>query len=91
MPGINRWEQGSEFHWPSALSPAAASISWPEAASFWGSGRDAFRALLLHGQQTRGWRRLWIPAYFCQEVAKVLQSTGVMLSCTLMDHNSQSR
>jgi hypothetical protein len=76
-PAPDRWEQGSEFHW---IRPAAAgSGRWPEPATYWGSGRDAFRALLAHGQRSRGWRRLWIPAYFCQEVAEALRSPGIAL------------
>jgi hypothetical protein len=80
MPITKRWEHGSEFHWPSVLPTAVVANSWPEAACFWASGRDAFRALLLHGQRTRDWRRLWIPAYFCQEVAEAMQVTGITLT-----------
>lgn len=79
MLSSDRWEQGSEYHWPAVLSDAATTSRWPATASFWASGRDAFRALLLHGQQRRGWSRLWIPAYFCQEVAEALLSTGIGL------------
>ena len=80
MLATDRWEQGSEFHWPAALLQTAAADRWPKVSTFWGSGRDALRALLLHGKQTRGWRRLWIPAYFCQEVVEALQSTSILLT-----------
>jgi hypothetical protein len=42
-----------------------------------GSGRDAFRLLLEHGRRERGWRRLRIPSYFCQEVAAALLECGL--------------
>ncbi|MCK4783073.1 MAG: hypothetical protein KAV87_04930 [Desulfobacteraceae bacterium] len=53
------------------------SSPWDKNGVFWGSGRDAFRALLLHGRAARSWRRLWIPSYFCQEVVLSLMSTGI--------------
>ncbi len=43
----------------------------------YGSGRDALRALLLHGMEARGWKRLWIPSYFCQDVVSSICSTGI--------------
>lgn len=67
-----RWEHGSEFHWLESL-PAPADISpWDDGGLLYGSGRDAMLALLQHGRATRGWKRLWLPDYFCQEVAAAL-------------------
>ena len=75
-----RWEQGSEFHWvPFEPSDEKVEAPWEQGA-FFGSGRDALRALLLHGMQERGWRRLWIPSYFCQEVVKSMASTGIEMT-----------
>ena len=75
-----KWEQGSEFHWV-PFEPSDESIEAPwEKGAFFGSGRDALRALLLHGMQERGWRRLWIPSYFCQEVVKSMASTGIEMT-----------
>lgn len=37
------------------------------------------RALLAHGKQTRRWRRLWVPAYFCQEVVAALARSNLEL------------
>jgi len=74
----DRWEQGSEFHWPDVEAvPRAARHPWGAAGRFFGSGRDALRSLLAHGRRERGWRRLWIPAYFCQEVVAAMLSTGL--------------
>ena len=76
FPG-ERWEQGSEFHWvPFKPSDDKIEASW-EQGVFFGSGRDALRALLLHGMRERGWRRLWIPSYFCQEVVRSMASTRI--------------
>jgi hypothetical protein len=41
------------------------------------SGVDALRGLLEHGRSTRGWRRLWAPSYFCQEVMRGLLTAGL--------------
>lgn len=50
---------------------------WVHNNIMFGSGRDAFRALIEHGKKTRGWRRLHVPCYFCQEVVSSLLSTGI--------------
>jgi hypothetical protein len=74
------WEQGSEFHLVLPGSHVQESRSpWDGCSRLYGSGRDALRALILHGRETRSWKRLLVPAYFCQEVLGNLQSTGVAL------------
>ncbi|HET9982412.1 MAG TPA: hypothetical protein VFQ38_02440 [Longimicrobiales bacterium] len=74
-----RWELGSEFHYmPGDAGPAAgAGAPWDEAATCYGSGRDALRALVRHGRSRRGWKRIWLPTYYCPEVAASLADTGV--------------
>lgn len=66
------WEHGSELTLPWAVPQeppdAGPSYPWTE-ARLYGSGRDALRALLRHGNRQHGWRRLWVPSYLCQEVA----------------------
>lgn len=62
---------------PSAVAPSFQG--WPERSWYGGSGRDAIRALLAHGKQTRRWRRLWVPAYFCQEVVVALATSSLEL------------
>lgn len=62
MPGC---EEGS------SLAP------WDGKALFLGSCRDALRSLLEHGIAEFGWRRLWVPAYYCQEVVASFLSTGL--------------
>jgi hypothetical protein len=77
----DRWEQGSDFHWPQlAAEEECGDHPWAgRPASFFGSGRDALRAMLGHGVVELGWKRLWIPSYFCQEVAAALHVPGVAL------------
>lgn len=72
-----RWEQGSEFHLPAYRSSAETPAPWGKTPVFFGSGQDASRSLLIHGQKERGWRRFWIPSYFCQQVVQSFISTGI--------------
>lgn len=79
MPNSNRpWEHGSEFHWLD-FSPAAALSRnpWNGDARFFGSGRDVLNCLLACGLRERGWRRIWIPSYLCQEVVASLLAVGL--------------
>jgi len=46
---------------------------------FLGSGRDAFRCLLRFGRAKLGWKRLWLPDYFCHVVAASLAQEGLEL------------
>jgi hypothetical protein len=75
---LDRWEQGSEFHWEN-FDPVSrpASHPWHDRGTLWGSGRDALRALLEWGSEQQGWRRLWCPSFFCQEVVAALQTAGL--------------
>lgn len=41
--------------------------------TFWGSGRHALRAILAWGRTSQGWRRLFCPSFFCQEVVAAFQ------------------
>jgi hypothetical protein len=41
-----------------------------------GTGRDLIRLLVGHGVAERGWKRLWIPSYLCQEVVGSFVGTG---------------
>lgn len=50
---------------------------WGPRAEYFSTGRDAFRTLLMDGATTLGWRRLWVPSYFCQEVVETFDSSGI--------------
>lgn len=71
-----RWEHGSEFH---ALFAGAGpgAHPWGTAGAHHGSGRDALRAVMADGRDHRGWRRLWVPSFFCQEVVASLLLEGL--------------
>ena len=79
MTEHDRWEQGSEFHWP--LEPFTEAMPsprpWGEEPTLLGSGRDAFRALIKHGHEALAWARLWVPSYMCQHVIQTLVRTGI--------------
>jgi hypothetical protein len=58
-----RWEIGGEFHLP--VDPPGPYHRWPEGTVWYALGRHALRALL----ERVGPPRLWLPDYFCREVA----------------------
>lgn len=80
-----RWENGSEYHWPGLLSPERAEAAPWSSGQLVFSGRDALRLLLRHGVEDRGWRRLWVPEYYCQHVAAALVRPGLELR-PYLDH-----
>lgn len=81
MPEIgDRWEHGSELHrLEGGPEPATQHAPWVSGLLL-GSGRDALRAVVRHGRAARGWRRLWIPAYLCQEVVGAIADEGLPLA-----------
>lgn len=75
----DRWEHGSEFHAPGSLAGVAAADPWAGRGTLFGSARHALLALLAHGAARDGWRRLWVPSYFCQDVVDALRVPGIQL------------
>ncbi len=75
----DRWEHGSDFHWLNYTDADPDPFPWPLQMRGFGCGRDAFRAIIQHGVATRGWRRLWIPSYFCQEVVEAFLLTNIQV------------
>lgn len=73
-----RWEHGSEFHWIHGLQPTLDPSPWDRDNVMCGSGRDALRLLLDFGIRVHGWKRIWFPCYFCQEVLQSVISTGII-------------
>lgn len=74
-----RWEHGSDFHWAvPSLFPEGAP-GWPRDAMRFGSGRDGLRWLLERGRDTLGWKRVWVPSYFCQAVVRAMEEGGLPL------------
>jgi len=71
-------EFGAFLPWFSPAPPTVpASHPWGDDCVLFGSGVDALRGLLAHGRSTRGWKRLWAPSYFCQEVMRSLLTAGL--------------
>lgn len=66
----DRWEVGGEFHWMGL--PSAPFIPWPDPATWYLLGRHALVALLQ--SLPRETRRLWVPNYFCFDVADYWRS-----------------
>jgi hypothetical protein len=67
-----RWENGSEFHWLGLPEvPRSGDVPWSGGLLLF-SGRDALRLVLRIGVTRRGWRRLWVPDYFCQHVVAAM-------------------
>jgi hypothetical protein len=80
-----RWENGSDFHWPGLPTPGAVqAVPWSSGVLV-SSGRDALRLALDIGVRKRGWRRLWVPEYYCQHVAAALVRPDLEL-LTYLDH-----
>ena len=59
-----RWEVGGEFQLPVELP--GPYHRWPEGALWFALGRHTLQALLPHIRASR----LWLPDYFCGEVAR---------------------
>ncbi len=78
--GSDRWEQGSDFHWLTYAAEPASPLPWGKNPLFFGCARHVLRRLLQHGSVSRGWKRLWIPSYFCQEVLSSILSGNIELS-----------
>lgn len=74
--GVRRWEYGSEFDWPRWSERPSGAIL-PEPAALFASGRDAIAALMHQGRQRFGWRRWFLPSYFCPEVAAAVRAAGI--------------
>lgn len=73
-----RWEYGSEFHAAFEAAPPEPA-PWAGPSVTYGCGRDAFAALLAFGRDRRGWKRVWVPSYFCQEVLEAALPVGLPL------------
>ena len=59
-----KWEIGGEFHQP--VDPPGPHHRWPDGAVWYALGRHALQALL----ERLAPPRLWLPDYFCDEVAR---------------------
>ena len=74
-----RHQYGSEHYLLDYDGGSGSDNPWDKEFRSYASGRDALRSLLNYGQKEIGWRRLWVPSYFCQEVVASLKSTGISI------------
>ena len=75
--GTDRWEYGSFFHWFPYTQIQPSPTPWDDGCVYYGCGRDALRSLLHKGLEQRGWKRLWVPTFFCQDVVQTFIDTGI--------------
>ncbi len=73
---IKPWESGSEFHWMQ-LAPGPGKPNYLTAANLYSCGRSALAGILQYGREALGWKRLWIPSYYCPEVVKTILATKI--------------
>lgn len=73
---LARWEHGSEFHLPD-LSASPSNNEWLRDFVYMGSGRDSLALLIAYGIEHRGWKRVFLPTYYCEDVAPRLRGNGV--------------
>lgn len=70
-------EFGSDFHLQEDFFSQRASLADIYREAVWyASGRQAIVDLI----NRNGWRRIWMPEYFCYEVIKSIKKTGVELA-----------
>lgn len=73
---IKPWEAGSEFHWM-PLAHGSRKPYYLTAANLYSCGRSALAGILQYGREVLGWKRLWIPSYYCPEVVETIFATGI--------------
>jgi hypothetical protein len=71
------WEIGSEFHWMGF--PQEPFLPWPKPCIWFGLGRSALLAVWHKRTEDNPQRTLWIPDYFCPEVADCWEEAGVTM------------
>jgi len=51
-------------------------LPWLETASLFASGSDALARLVRWGVREHGWRRVWLPSYYCPDVPSALMAAA---------------
>lgn len=69
-------EFGSDYHLLDNYFSNRASLQriYPN-AFFYANGRQCIKALI----EQNGWRRIWMPQYFCYEVIYAIETTGIQI------------
>lgn len=69
-------EYGSDFHYVFPGNGNGKSLyDFIPSANLYADGRQA----LIHLYHSQGWRRIWVPEYFCYEVIESLKQAGLNL------------
>jgi len=75
------WEHGSDQPLVAVdeLLPAGGgtAMPWAPEGLSTSTGRDAVTLLLQFGRAELGWRRVWLPSYYCQSVVRSIVATGL--------------
>ena len=67
-------EFGSDFHYIGPCNIKGKSIyEYFTSANYYADGRQA----LIHLYKSQGWKRLWVPEYFCYDVITSLKAAGI--------------
>ena len=67
-------EFGSDFHYIDAFNQEGKSLGdYIPSALFFADGRQP----LIHLYKSQGWKRLWVPEYFCYDVIASLKEAGL--------------
>jgi hypothetical protein len=76
-----RWEHGSFFFLPNVGAQYGSAFVRLESSNLrdYGSGRMSLQVLIDHGVACRGWRRLWIPSYYCEDVVEALDCESISI------------
>ena len=69
-------EFGSDFHYITGFRGVGNTLNDVHPyANYYADGRQA----LIYLYQSQGWKRLWMPEYFCYDVVKSLKEAGLEL------------
>lgn len=71
------WECGSDFHTYFNFEDGN-TIDAEKEKMFLGTGRYALRLIIDWGRSNYGWKRIFLPSYFCPDVIESVLSTGII-------------
>ncbi len=78
-----RWEHGSNFALPDVGEElgegSVLHFAHEVGGMIVGSGRVALGLVVANGIRHRGWQRLWVPSYFCEDVVDYLKGLDIAL------------
>lgn len=78
-------EYGSDFHYPSTLLKSINPEDllkleyFPDNQSLFYSGRCALYSLLEYGIKSKGWKKIYLPSFYCHEVDTFIDDLNVVI------------